>query len=355
MTTQLSQDNDRVYDEIWNLINAHFMYRERLHNWVYWRHKFDGQMKTKNSALIAINSMIDSLSDEYTFLRDEASTEERKALRQKTRVVDHRMLEGQIGYIHISTFNSMFCVQETARALIELNGAHGLILDLRDNWGGSINATFDVFSLLTKSGKFVTMRGTTDNLDYFEEMSLTDTAAVSIENGVVIKNARISNLAGQKPIVVLVDGNTKSAAEMLAGALRDNGRATIMGCRTYGKGIVQRVWEFPNNTSIKISSARYYLPAGASIHHVGLVPDFFVGTEIAKVKSGNQNSTRSASNRSEISSGRIAVLSTTQTEKIAHGEHLPGEKGTTKNPWRDCILDEAQLVLKRKLVSLAKP
>lgn len=313
-------------------------------------------MKTKNSCNTAINTMLDSLSDEYTFFRDQTATEERKTLRQKTKVVEHKMLEGQIGYIHITTFNSVFCVPETARALIELNTAHGLILDLRDNCGGSINSTFDVFSLLTKSGKFVTMKGTADHLDSFEEMTLCDNSAISTADGTTIKKERINNLSGQKPMVVLVDQNTKSAAEMLAGALRDNGRATVVGCKTFGKGIVQRVWEFPNNTSIKISSARYYLPGGSCIHRIGLVPDLSVDTSsVPKIKTGKLNWQKKQADSQISTAGNGPADMPIETEQIAHDGQLSGDCESAPTADRDAMLAEARTVLRRKLVSLAKP
>lgn len=269
-----------MYDEIWSLLDAHFLYRDRLKNWGSWRHKFDNRMNTQAEARDAMNQMIDSLGDEYTFFKDEPATEERKNLRQKTKVVDYKMLEGNIGYIRISTLSSMFCVSETRNALIDLSNANAYIIDLRDNWGGSINTTFDVFSLLTNTGKFVTMKGTTDSAQYEEALSLSEDSAITVIDGVETRSLREFNLSRGKPLVVLVNETTKSAAEMLAGALRDNGRATVVGSRTYGKGIVQRVWEFDDNTSIKISSARYYLPGGEFVHGVGMNPDLAVSNEL---------------------------------------------------------------------------
>jgi len=363
----ISEENDRTYDEIWNLVDAHFLYRERLRNWAVWRHKFDGKMKTRESAQSSINAMLDSLDDEYTFFRDEPATEERKTLRQKDRVVDYRMLEGQIGYIHISTLNSVYCVPEMRAALMDLCHAHGLILDLRDNWGGSITTTFDVFSLLTGSGKFVTMKGTTDNAAYSEEMVLSPDSSVTITDGVETRAPREINLTGGKPLVVLVNEGTKSAAEMLAGALRDNGRGTVLGNQTFGKGIVQRVWEFPNNTSIKISSARYFLPCGTFVHRVGLSPDVFVDNDsLPKSKHSKFN----AKNRLTFTTGSkllypllsedkmtaLTLLQMQSGDQMAHlhptlTQEIVGQPATSN---RDRQLNEAQLVLRRKLVSLAK-
>lgn len=299
-----------MYDEIWSLLDAHFLYRDRLKNWSSWRHKFDHRMNTQAEARDALNQMIDSLADEYTFFKDEPATEERKNLRQKTKVVDYKMLEGQIGYIRITTLSSMFCVSETRNALIDLSAANAYIIDLRDNWGGSINTTFDVFSLLTNSGKFVTMKGTTDSAQYEEELSLREDSAITTIDGVETQSLREFNLSRGKPLVVLVNETTKSAAEMLAGALRDNGRATVVGSRTYGKGIVQRVWEFDDNTSIKISSARYYLPGGEFVHGVGMNPDLAVSNEMLldrKIAKGKSLS-RKSKTKKRVESRSVAQL-----------------------------------------------
>lgn len=75
---------------------------------------------------------------------------------------------------------------------------------------------------------------------------------------------------------MLVNDGTKSAAEMVAGALKLNGRGTLVGVTTYGKGVVQQVWDFDNGTSVKITSARFFLPGGAAIHGLGIKPDILV-------------------------------------------------------------------------------
>ncbi len=270
---QVSEDYEQIYDEIWLLVKQHFLYRERLRHWSSWRHRFDGALTDKDKANDAIRRMLDSLQDDYTFFRDQSATLERKNLSEKSKVVEYRMLNNTIGYIHIDTFNSNLSPGETRQALTMLSQARGLILDLRDNWGGSIANAFDVFALFARTGKFVTMRGTEEEADLCEEMVLENDRCLTITNGNTAISNRLANLTGNKPLVILVNGYTKSAAEMLAGALRDNGRATIVGSRTYGKGIVQRVWEFPNNTSIKITSARFYLPGGSCIHKIGILPD----------------------------------------------------------------------------------
>ncbi|MCA9801620.1 MAG: hypothetical protein KC777_06515 [Cyanobacteria bacterium HKST-UBA02] len=272
-----ARDLEDLYDEVWRLVDNYFLFRDRLDSWDSWRHRFDGALRTTDQAETAINDMLDSLSDEYTYYRNQKATEKRKELGKSRHVVEGRRLATGIGYLRISTFNSDNTLEETRSALLELRAAHGYIIDLRDNWGGSIDTAFDVFSLLANQGKFVTMEGTSSEKSYREELVLEQDCELDIVGDEQIRTNRNLNLTGLKPMAILVNSRTKSAAEMLAGSLKDNGRAILVGETTFGKGIVQRVWDFPNQTSIKISSAFFYLPSGKAVHRIGLKPDVQVG------------------------------------------------------------------------------
>ncbi|MBX9690805.1 MAG: hypothetical protein K2Z81_00365, partial [Cyanobacteria bacterium] len=181
-----------------------------------------------------------------------------------------------VGYVHLSTFKSDHCVAEMGEALEALESANGIILDLRDNPGGCIDYAFEIFALLSDSGTFVSMRGMSGESHYTEQLKLDPDGVTKVYDGELERSTRLTNKLGNKPLIVLVDKTTKSAAEMLAGALRDNGRATVVGTRTFGKGIVQRVWEFANKTSMKMSALQYFLPTGESINKIGLEPDFVI-------------------------------------------------------------------------------
>lgn len=263
------------YDEVWSLISGNFLYRDRLADWDNWRHKFDGALKTPEDLDHAVNGMLDSLHDEYTFYRNEKATGERKIEQDEKHVVDSKIVQvgkNTVGYLHIRTFNSKHCVEETRSALLRFSTVNSLVLDLRDNWGGRIDDTFKVFAMLIDKGTFVRMSGKCNFDDYTEEMFLDGSTSVTVLDGNRMEQSRESNLTGVKPLVVLVNNQTKSAAEMLAGALRDCKRAQLLGVRTFGKGIVQRIWEFDNSTSVKITSARFYLPNGDAIQGQGITP-----------------------------------------------------------------------------------
>ncbi len=269
----------KTYDEIWQLVDEHFLFRDRLKGWSNWRHRFDSELTDKDQLDQSIAIMLGSLKDTYTFYRDSDATTARRALDDEKDVVTYKKLADRIGYIRISGFCSKLCIQELKLALSNLNDCQGYILDLQDNNGGCVDIAFESFALFSPQGDFVSMKGTSEVESCSEKWYLEKDTALIESDGDVIKALRMPNYTGNKPLVVLINENTRSAAEMLAGALQDNGRAILLGRQSFGKGIVQRVWDLPDNTSVKISSAYYYLPLGRAIHGVGVKPDIVIDKE----------------------------------------------------------------------------
>ncbi len=264
------------YDQVWNLVNSYFLYQERLGSWDLWRHRFDGRLNSQQEAETSIDTMLASLKDEYTYYRDVDETASRQREEESRDVVQARMLPGNVAYIHLTTFNSKNCVDEMRESLAKLTTARAYVLDLRDNGGGTITNAFEIFSFFVNNGEFVRMVGADEGTPVCEEMFVHKHLLVTKQNGKVVASYREPNYTGTKPLAVLVNNNTKSAAEMLAGALRDDKRGHLTGTKTFGKGVVQRVWQFDQGTSIKITAARYFLPTGTNIHGVGLRPDLVV-------------------------------------------------------------------------------
>jgi len=172
--------------------------------------------------------------------------------------VRSRMLEPGYGYVRISTFQAdtgadfqKNLTQLQAQAGGKLKG---LVLDLRSNPGGLLTAAVQVADDLLDKGGIVSTRG---------RISISD-ARFDATPGDLLKGA---------PVVVLVDAGSASASEVLAGALRDNQRARIVGSRTFGKGSVQTVLPLDNGDSVKLTTARYYTPSGRSIQATGIVPE----------------------------------------------------------------------------------
>ena len=176
----------------------------------------------------------------------------------KVKSVKSHLLEPGFGYVRVSTFQSKTAVhlKKAIADLVKQNKAplNGLILDLRNNPGGVLNAAADVSDLFIEKGKLVYTQGRTDD-SYFEFMARPDD---------VMNNA---------PMVVLINGGSASASEIVAGALQDHKRAVLMGEKSFGKGSVQTIQELRNGGAVKFTTARYFTPSGRSIQAEGIVPD----------------------------------------------------------------------------------
>ncbi|CAN5666521.1 hypothetical protein BH10CYA1_BH10CYA1_41660 [soil metagenome] len=263
---------ERQYEQIWVLVQNNFLYRNRLHNWSRWRHRYDGQLTSAQAMQVAVDRMLSSLNDPYTYYRDASATSLRNQEDLETNVVDYRIVGKNVGYIRLKTFSSKSCVDEMRNGMQQLKGARAIVVDLRDNKGGSVDDAFRIFSMFVKSGQFTSMTGIDKKAVVKERLTVSKTKLLDRRGASTKTQSRERNLSKARPLFILVDGRTKSAAEMLAGALRDSAGAKLIGTQTYGKGVIQRVWEFDNNTSVKVTAAAYKLPCGATIHGVGIKP-----------------------------------------------------------------------------------
>lgn len=158
------------------------------------------------------------------------------------------LLDGGIGYINFNSFTDQ-CAKDVRRAFIDLKkqGAKKLVFDLRNNGGGSVSEAVSIVNMFLPKDKVVlTMKGKLQraNNEYKTMVEPIDTLM---------------------PIVVLVSGNTASAAEILSGSLQDYDRAIILGTRTYGKGLVQATMDLPYNGQMKLTTSKYYIPSGRCV------------------------------------------------------------------------------------------
>ncbi len=176
--------------------------------------------------------------------------------------VRSRLLEPGYGYLRISAFQTDTAAdfQKQIDRLQQNGKLRGLVLDLRSNPGGLLLAAVQVADDLLDKGNIVSTRG---------RMSISDSKF----------DATPGDRLNGAPVVVLVDAGSASASEVLAGALRDNNRARVVGSRTFGKGSVQTVLPLDNGDSVKLTTARYYTPSGKSIQASGIVPDLVVKPE----------------------------------------------------------------------------
>lgn len=167
--------------------------------------------------------------------------------------VEFEMLDDKMAYIQITEFDEV-TVDQFAEAMAEARGneMQGLILDLRSNPGGSLDAVVDIAQMLLPEGLIVYTEDKAGNRD---EYRCDGTRELEV------------------PLVVLVDGNSASASEILAGAIQDYGIGTLVGTTTFGKGIVQSIMTLRDGSAIKLTISAYYTPNGRNIHGTGITPD----------------------------------------------------------------------------------
>ncbi len=178
---------------------------------------------------------------------------DRIALNPVVAQLDAQNSEFPIGYLRLAQFSAN-ARTELAQALVNLEnqGAKGYILDLRNNPGGLLQAGIDIAGLWLDDGTIVYTVNRQGMLDSFAAPHHALTAA---------------------PLVVLVNQGTASASEILAGALQDNGRAVLVGDRTFGKGLIQSLFELPDDSGLAVTVAKYETPNHKDIHRLGILPD----------------------------------------------------------------------------------
>ncbi|WP_301010375.1 S41 family peptidase [Anaerotignum lactatifermentans] len=182
---------------------------------------------------------------------------EKTVTRQDIQVqtVSWRMMDDNIGYISITNFRENTYNQfKEALDTLEAEGMEKLVLDLRNNTGGLVKSAHEIGEELLPEGIMVYTMDKEGNRE--------DTLCDDVYNDV--------------PMVVLVNGNSASAAEILAGAIQDTGRGELIGTTTFGKGLVQRLFTLPDGSGLNVTIQKYYTPNGTSIHGVGITPDYEV-------------------------------------------------------------------------------
>ena len=173
-------------------------------------------------------------------------------------VVKSRMEPNDIGYVRLTQFTEQADagIKQAVKALKQQNGGklRGLILDLRNNPGGLLDQAVSVSSDFVDQGEIVSTRAR-----HPEDSQRWDAKGEDILHGL--------------PLVVLINGGSASASEIVSGALQDHHRAILLGSRSFGKGSVQTVIPLPGNAAMRLTTARYYTPSGRSIQALGITPD----------------------------------------------------------------------------------
>lgn len=194
-----------------------------------------------------------------------------------------------IGYLRITQFNEQ--TYENLRKAIEKIAAEtpadklkGYVLDLRNNPGGLLDQSILVSDAFLERGEIVSTRGR--NPDEAQRF-----------------NAKAGDLTKGKPIVVLINGGSASASEIVAGALQDHKRATVLGTRSFGKGSVQTIIPLGSNGAVRLTTARYYTPSGRSIQAKGIEPNIEVLQEVPEEIKGKDETKGEAGLRGHLQSG----------------------------------------------------
>ena len=222
----------------------------------------EGDRIVRVDSLPTVDAKIDKVSDalrgvagtnvQVTFQRQGVAEPVRLTFRRAIihvpAVPYHAMLGRDIGYIPLQTFNENAAEEvETAASQLVSQGARGIVLDLRDNGGGIVEQALAVSTLFLKSGQ-----------------SIVNVRSRSAPDE--IARATDEQLRTQLPLIVLTDGGTASASEIVAGALQDHDRALVLGTTSYGKGLVQSLFPLDGGYALKITTGKWYTPSGRSIH-----------------------------------------------------------------------------------------
>jgi carboxyl-terminal processing protease len=242
-------------------------------------------------------------------------------------VVKQKMV-GDVGYVRVTTFNEQ-TVKALDRALetTRKGALKGLVLDLRDNPGGLLEASIEVSSRFLNGGEVVSTRGRHD----------TDSKRY---------NAVRANRYPNVPIVVLVNGGSASAAEIVAGALQDRERAVVLGVTSFGKGSVQTVLPLgPNKGAMRLTTSRYYTPSGKSIQGQGIEPDF----EVAQVRLSDKDIAELKTRAARYSESALPHALENDQGAERKPPHVPADMPPAEYKGEDYQLDQAvALILANK-------
>lgn len=222
--------------------------------------KVDGQDITGENVTIVpqmIRGKAGTSVDITIYRPNESSTIDISVVRDNIvlNTVSHRMLENNIGYLRITQFDRV-TYNQFVNALEDLQGKNmeGLIIDLRNNPGGLLDVVIRITDMLVPEGI----------ITYTEDRQGRRNVHYSSGDGIGI------------PIVILVNGGSASASEVLSGAVQDLGAGRLVGTQTFGKGLVQSLYVLPDGSGVKVTIARYYTPNGICINEIGITPDYVV-------------------------------------------------------------------------------
>ncbi len=241
--------------------------------------KINGEQVQGKSLMEAVKMMRGPINSKINLTirrKGEKKALEKTIIREIIQVksVEAKMIKENIGYLRLKSFNNNSSEQLVKKInnLEKKNKPIGYILDLRNNPGGLLTQAINVTDFFLNDGEIVSTKG----------RRLIENRRFFAKKGDKVKG---------KPLIVLINGGSASASEIVAGALKDHKRAIILGESTYGKGSVQSIIPLSDGGGIRITVSKYYLPSGNSISEVGVAPDIFIEEEGKdfKVNSSSDN------------------------------------------------------------------
>ncbi|MBP8308958.1 MAG: S41 family peptidase [Burkholderiaceae bacterium] len=273
----------------------------------------------------------------------------------KVQSVKSKVLEPGYGYVRLTQFQE-HTVENMVRAIDAMykqqGPLKGLVLDLRNDPGGLLHGAIGVSAAFLPARTLITSTdGRTDDAKRKYLASPDDYLRGSRDDIVAKLPAAVKSV----PLVVLVNGGSASASEIVAGALQDHKRAVVLGTQTFGKGSVQSILPLTNSTAIKLTTARYYTPSGRSIQAKGIAPDFLVEEtpegDVSQFRLREADLTRHLSNDKESEAKPIVPKPTDAAADAKLKDRKPIEFGSAD----DYQLAQAMNHLKGKPVVIAKP
>ena len=298
----------KLFDKTWKIINKEFYEPSLNHqNWARWKYRYQGQIKTEEDARVAIDTMIASLNEPYTrFMTKKDYEDLTTSITSKIYGIGVNIYSNS-GKIEI--FNVMpatpaeFAQLKQGDIITAVNskdisgmnvsevaslvrGPENSVVELtilRNNKKISKKIKRKEIKIKTVKSSIVDNHiGLLDNAVFIADIFIQKGTIVDI----IYRNGYKKSIKAQdemlplnKPIVVLVNGASASASEILSGALKDYHRATLVGKKTFGKGLVQKVVPLPNQTGVNITIARYLTPNGTDINKLGIKPDIEIGND----------------------------------------------------------------------------
>lgn len=219
------------------------------------------KIRGKQGSMVTLKIKRDKAEKQYIIVRDKINVKSVSVKEPKTVKLDKN-----IGYIRLNSFLSTSASDEVLSALKNLADKDGYIFDIRSNPGGLLTNAISISNMFLEGGVIVS----TVDRDGYKETQLST-----------------GNPVTHKPLVILIDGGSASASEILSGALKDNGRAVLIGTKSFGKGLVQEINKLSGGAGINITTQKYLTPNGTDINKVGITPDFEVKNTEQDVKNNH--------------------------------------------------------------------